>query len=655
MYFSNNQINNKPKTKRSISMLKTTKMLLVLLFVILLQTNSYSQMRQDAIWAKMAPAGSIKLDGVLDEAVWSKAEEVKVVYGKPGPLPTSAWRSEFQEDVYFDQTNATVKFLSTTDNKLYLAFYVPDSSIGGTSDWARWDGILMSVKNKGSEDRPAPADEYFYTWWLEGLPEAMKTPVAGNGPRFIGKWGTWDDTTRTAEKKAAWNAVTKVIGTSNDDSTPDQAWVVEMMIDLGVEGYDITKPGGDAVAINFSIWDGDWIFKGDPLKIASARTWYQGPWGNANGVNVARILGDPGVTVDASVLPEIMPDGVIPNGKNYTDPIVDGKLDEEVWSGAMNFDIAWGSEEIRNDYPYTGPVSSGQFQPELGGNPRPPILDPSYGNIKMFFKDHYLYMAADVNDQLVQGTSEYDRIDGVRFIFQDRGTINSDNFGQFQQLRVDFDAAGIPIAEEYLKTLVDSGYAEWAVSLKGATTVGNNSDVDEGYQIEIKLDLQGMGYPADLGDKLLFGGVMLADGDSFDDPLADYGTRTWAFRENDWGPAAAWMVLDPSVLVVGVEEENTALIPDKLQIIGNYPNPFNPSTKIKYVVPEAGEVTLEFFNAIGERILSEKINTQKAGIFEYNFNASRLASGVYFYRIILNGVNKNNSDISNVGKMLLLK
>ncbi|PJA97390.1 MAG: hypothetical protein CO129_01560 [Ignavibacteriales bacterium CG_4_9_14_3_um_filter_34_10] len=203
--------------------------------------------------------------------------------------------------------------------------------------------------------------------------------------------------------------------------------------------------------------------------------------------------------------------------------------------------------------------------------------------------------------------------------------------------------------------MADSGYAEWAVSLKGATTVGNNSDVDEGYQIEIKLDLQGLGYPADLGDKLLFGGVMLADGDSFDDPLADYGTRTWAFRESDWGPAAAWIVLDPSVLVVGVEEENTALIPDKLQIIGNYPNPFNPSTKIKYVVPEAGEVTLEFFNAIGERILSEKINTQKAGIFEYNFNASRLASGVYFYRIILNGVNKNNSDISNVGKMLLLK
>jgi len=112
--------------------------------------------------------------------------------------------------------------------------------------------------------------------------------------------------------------------------------------------------------------------------------------------------------------------------------------------------------------------------------------------------------------------------------------------------------------------------------------------------------------------------------------------------------------LDPSVLV-GVEEENTALIPDKLQIIGNYPNPFNPTTKIKYVVPEAGEVTLEFFNAIGERVLSEKINAQKSGIYEYNFNASRLASGVYFYRIILNGVNKNNSDISNVGKMLLLK
>lgn len=636
-------------------MMEKKYFLFLLMLGLLYQTLMYAQTetRADIIWAKMAPAGTIKLDGVLDEAVWAKAEEVKVIYGKPGPLPTSAWRPEFQEEVYFDQTNATVKFLTTTDNKLYLAFYVPDSSIGGTSDWARWDGILMSVKNKGSENRPAPADEYFYTWWLEGLPEAMKTPVAGSKPRFIGKWGTWDDTTRTPEKKAAWNAVTKVIGTSNDDSTPDQAWIVEMMIDLGVQGYDVTQPGGDAVAMNFSIWDGDWIFKGDPLKIASSRTWYQGPWGNANGVNVARVLADPSVTTETVELPFVEADAKIPNGANYADPAIDGVLNEEVWQGAFSLDIKFGDNEIRNGYPLTGPLSSGEFQPSLGGNPIAPVLDPGEANIKMFFKDNYLYLAADVNDQLVQGSAEFDRIDGVRFNLQHRNSLNADNFNAFQMLRVNFDAAGIPVAEEYLKTLVDSGYAQWAVSLKGSTSVNNNSDVDEGYQIEIKVDLTGLGYPADLGDKLLFGGVMLADGDSFDDPLADYGTRTWAFRESDWGPAAAWMVMDPAILV-GVENESVATIPTRLEIIGNYPNPFNPSTIIRYSVPQAGEASIEFFNMLGERILEDKVFNQRAGIYEYKFNASHLASGIYFYRISMSN-SKRNNNYSNIGKMLLLK
>ena len=47
---------------------------------------------------------------------------------------------------------------------------------------------------------------------------------------------------------------------------------------------------------------------------------------------------------------------------------------------------------------------SAHFQPELGGNPRPPILDPSLATVKMFFKDHYLYVAATIADGRVQGT-----------------------------------------------------------------------------------------------------------------------------------------------------------------------------------------------------------------------------------------------------------
>ena len=104
--------------------------------------------REDVLWARTAPAGSITMDGVLDEPEWVAAESITLVYGEPGLLPTSGWRPEFNPDAVTDPTHATIKFLVTSDNQLWLGFTIPDSSIGGNGTWARWDGILMSVKNK---------------------------------------------------------------------------------------------------------------------------------------------------------------------------------------------------------------------------------------------------------------------------------------------------------------------------------------------------------------------------------------------------------------------------------------------------------------------------------------------------------------------------
>jgi hypothetical protein len=633
--------------------MKMQKILYLISAVLIWQSFLFAQYaeRQDVVWAKMVPAGTITLDGNLTEPAWANAEEIQVVYGTPGPLPTSAWRAEFQEDVYYDQTNATVKFLTSTDNQLYLGFYIPDSSIGGIQDWARWDAILMSIKDKLDPTRAAPAVEYFYTWWYVNATQYLQPGVP---PRFIGRYGNFSDTTRTPEQIAAWDAVSIIKGLSNDDSVIDTAWIVEMRVDLGVLGYDVTVPEGDIVALNFSIWDGDWIFSGTPSRITSSRTWFQGPWGNANDLNVARVFGRPDITTATTNLPVILPDVILPNGSNHTAPVIDGNLDEPVWSGAYEFEIEWDNVDLRNSYPTTGPLSSGQFQPELGGNPRPPVVDPAYAKIKMFFRDQYLYLAADVDDQLVQGTEEYDKIDGVSFMIGDRSQLDPlDNYMPFRILRVSFNNLGEAAAYDYLPVLVDSGYAQWAVTLKGATTVNVNTDIDEGYRIEMRLDLTKLGYPPDLGDKLLFMGVMHADGDSFDDPLANYGTRTWWFREQNIGPSAAWMVLDPLILV-GVEDENISTIPNTIEIYGNYPNPFNPSTKIKYSIPEAGDINISIYNAIGELISSEVITVNHSGTFEYQFNSNNISSGVYFYKVSLTG-SSNKILESNIGKMILLK
>ena len=251
-------------------------------------------------------------------------------------------------------------------------------------------------------------------------------------------------------------------------------------------------------------------------------------------------------------------------------------------------------------------------------------------------------------------TEPYDEIDGLVCIVGHRVEVNEENVMVFKLLRVSFNAAGVPTAYDFLPSLIDSGKAEFGVALTGATTVNVNTDIDDGYSIEMKIDLTGLGYPTDLGDKLIFTGVMLADGDSFEDPLSNYGTRSWWFRENGAGPITTWSVLDPDT-PVGVEDEKVAVVPNSIELYGNYPNPFNPSTKIKFAIPESGDVNITIYNTVGEEVKNVNLINKNAGELDYSFNALSLSSGVYFYKVSLNNSTSGKSYISNVGKMILLK
>jgi len=640
--------------------MKTNKLAL-LVFTILFLSHSliFAQFtpRQDALWAIYVPAGTITMDGILDEAAWGQAESITITYGQPGLLPTSGYKKETDggPGVVTDPTDATIKFLVASDNQLWLAFDIPDSSIGGNDIWPKFDAILMSVKNKlqldGSSLMASPA-EIFYTYWTKSLPDS--TPVVGSLPRIVGSYGSYDGTPRTDREIAIVDARTVVNGISNDAGR-DQGWVTEMRINLDSLGYDVNQSDGDVIALNFSIWDNDFLFENDPLKMYSTKTYYQAPWGNVNEINVARIYGKPDMGL-TSTLPDIAPDVIIPNGANYPDPVIDGKPDEAVWAGAYTFNLGWDIQTLRTDYPGVAKFMSGRFQPTFTTPPSyPPIIDQSFAVIKMFFKDRYLYFSADVTDGVVNGTTLFDLIDGVRLVLGHRSELNDvENNMIFKNCRVSLTAAGLGAPYEYLKTLVDSGKAQFGAALKGATTVNDNTDLDEGYSIEIKIDLTGLDYTADLGDKVLFCGVMLADGDKFEDPLSNYGTRVWWFRELEGGPTAAWAVLAPGTLV-GVEEEKLVYIPSSIHLYGNYPNPFNPSTKIKFAIPETGDVKITIYNTVGEEVKNVNLTHKNAGELDYSFNASSISSGVYFYKITLNNSESGKNYISKVGKMILLK
>lgn len=87
---------------------------------------------------------------------------------------------------------------------------------------------------------------------------------------------------------------------------------------------------------------------------------------------------------------------------------------------------------------------------------------------------------------------------------------------------------------------------------------------------------------------------------------------------------------------------------DSYDLAQNFPNPFNPSTTIRYQIPKDGIVTLKIYDILGSEVAT-LVNEEKiAGKYEVNFNASSLSSGVYIYKI-------QAGDFVSSKKMILLK
>lgn len=78
--------------------------------------------------------------------------------------------------------------------------------------------------------------------------------------------------------------------------------------------------------------------------------------------------------------------------------------------------------------------------------------------------------------------------------------------------------------------------------------------------------------------------------------------------------------------------EGSAL-PTEFSLFQNYPNPFNPTTTIRYALPRSAKVVLVVYDVLGRKAMELVNETKAAGFYEVPLNASRLASGTYFYRL----------------------
>jgi hypothetical protein len=121
-------------------------------------------------------------------------------------------------------------------------------------------------------------------------------------------------------------------------------------------------------------------------------------------------------------------------------------------------------------------------------------------------------------------------------------------------------------------------------------------------------------------------------------------------------------ILTPAIADAEDQESGDAegKVPGVFALYNNYPNPFNPTTILKFNLPTSAFVTLKVYNTLGQEVRT-LLNHQEMndGVQEVEFNANALASGVYFYRIVAVGIPEEDGvkcqTFTSVKKMVLVK
>lgn len=103
---------------------------------------------------------------------------------------------------------------------------------------------------------------------------------------------------------------------------------------------------------------------------------------------------------------------------------------------------------------------------------------------------------------------------------------------------------------------------------------------------------------------------------------------------NSWDKVFGWGAIDVAAAFGPQAIDDTEfIVPGGIELEQNYPNPFNPSTVISYQLSTVSEVRLTVYNALGQKVGTLANGRQQAGSHTVTFNASGLASGIYYYKL----------------------
>ena len=114
-------------------------------------------------------------------------------------------------------------------------------------------------------------------------------------------------------------------------------------------------------------------------------------------------------------------------------------------------------------------------------------------------------------------------------------------------------------------------------------------------------------------------------------------------------------ITDPAIKRLVIRAIPAERTPAEYALYQNHPNPFNPTSTLKYAVPTESRISLRVYNLLGQIVATLADEVEQAGYRSVEWNASSFSSGIYFYRLDATSIGNPSKTFTQVRKMMLIK
>lgn len=558
---------------------------------------------------------TIVLDGKLNEAEWNDAPTLLFGLGaefrkQPGDLTATGGvdvkASFIVNGVTYrlpskDSTWARVKFLHKGAD-LYIGVQSNDKSIC-KFDW-EGDGLFIQIKDNAGVTKE-------YKLYYQNLNDTIRYEESvlnsGAGAGFL-------------------NSGSKV----NDTTQVDSGYSAELRVKLTSLGYASTV---NTVQLSMNVFNPNGYQHPMNAWDSTRGTYYKSWWGSEWGSAFRTLNLLPSYDNPDTVKPLLASSAIT----------LDGKLNEPDWANAPT--LIFGppnAPKTGTEKTVTGSVDVKASFTVNNVVYNLPYKDTSFAKVKYLIKNQNLYIGIQSPDKSI---CKFDwEGDGIFVQIKDKTNATKEYKLYYQNIGTNKDTI------RYEESVLNSGAG--AGSLATGSTVNDTTNIDNGYTAELMIRLDKLGYTATASPVGIPVSMNIFDPDGYQHPMNAWDTARGTYFKSWWGSewgSSMKTLLLPFLTGVSGEEQ----IPMQFALDQNFPNPFNPTTLIRFALPQNASTRLVIYDLLGREVRTLVNSELNAGYFETTWDGknnvgSQVATGVYIYRI------EAGSFISTK-KMMLLK